>query len=105
MQRLRVRGEPEAVFEALQTRLREIGATPRLVDPASITLLFDVDTSARGVPSTFFLAVVPVGSGESDIALARKRKGPRNDFRAMVIGDSDPLEEKVLRLLSTPGAR
>lgn len=100
MHRLRARGEPEAVFAAIQGRLRDLGAATRLVDPASITLLFDMAVP-RGEPqSRFFLAVVPApDDGWSDVALARRMNDRRRNFKAMLVGEGDPVEEQVLRLL------
>ena len=99
MQRRRVKGPPEAVFARLQDRLGELHAAVHLVDPASITLLFDLELPGKGPPFTFFLAVVPSDDAHSDVALARKRKGRREDFRAMVVGEDDPIERDVLAFL------
>jgi len=96
MQRLHVRGEPEAVFAAIQERLKARGIEPRLVDPSSITLLFDMDVSETGPSSTFFLGVIPAKAGGSDVALARRRGRRSEDARAMVLGGEDPIETKVL---------
>ena len=100
MQRLRVEGTPEAVLASVQERLRELGATPRLVDPASITLLFDIDVTDRGPAHTFFVAVVPTDAGHCDLALARKRNRRREDYRAMFVGEDDPIEIEVLHRLT-----
>ncbi|OGS66534.1 MAG: hypothetical protein A3K59_08675 [Euryarchaeota archaeon RBG_19FT_COMBO_69_17] len=99
MQRRRAEGEPEEVFAEMQGRLRAVGAELRLVDPMSISLLFEFEVTDRGPPTMFFLAVVPADGGGSNIALARKRKGVRSDFRAMVVGEDDPIETRVLDLL------
>lgn len=107
MQRLRVPGEPEAVFAAIQERLKARGIEPRLVDPSSITLLFDMDVSEKGPSSTFFLCVIPAEAGGSDVALARRRGRRLEDAKAMVLGEEDPIEAKVLRELAgqTPSGR
>lgn len=96
MQRLRTAGEPEAVFASIQGRLKDLGVTPALVDPASITLLFDMDLP-KGSPSRFFLAVVPAGEGQSDVALARRASNRRKAMKAMVLSDDDPVEKEVLQ--------
>lgn len=100
MQRLRVPGSVEFVFADVQTRLREIGAATHLVDPLSTTLLFGINLDDRGPTQTFFLAVVHVDDGHSDIALARKRKGRRQDFHAMVVDEPDPIESQVLQMVA-----
>ncbi len=84
---------------AIQNRLRRKGIEPRLVDPASITLLFDADAGEKGPSFTFFLAVVPADEGHSNVALARRRNRKQENLKAMVLGDDDPLETKVLREL------
>lgn len=100
MHRFRARGEPEAVFASIQGRLRTLGAATHLVDAASITLLFDMPFP-RGSPSSrFFLAVVPAGEkGWSDVAVARRSNDRRRNFKAMIVGEGDPVEEDVLELL------
>ncbi|MGQ0797239.1 MAG: hypothetical protein ACT4OI_05160 [Methanobacteriota archaeon] len=95
MQRLRAEGEPEAVFAQVQDRLRSLGATPNLIDPVSITILFDMEIPGDGV-SRFFLAVVPAGKGSSDVALARRSTDRRKAMKAMVLSDDDPIEKQVL---------
>ncbi|OGS45777.1 MAG: hypothetical protein A3K66_02460 [Euryarchaeota archaeon RBG_16_67_27] len=100
MQRARVPGSVEAVFAAVQKRLKEIGASTHLVDPLSITLLFGLDLEEREPTQTFFLAVVEADEGQCDIALARKRKGRRQDFHAMVVDAPDPIESQVLRMVT-----
>lgn len=105
MQRRRVEGPPERVFAAMQSRLAELGASPRLVDPSSITLLFEIDAEGRGPPFMFFLAVVPTDETHSDVAIARKRKGRREDFRAMIVGEEDPIESRMLDRLLASAAR
>lgn len=99
MQRLRVAGTPEAVFARVRDRLRAIGATVVTADPPSISLVFDLDDSARGPTSRYFLGVVPADHGGSDIALARRRNDRRKDFRAMQVGTDDPMEIRVLKML------
>lgn len=100
MHRLRARGEPEQVFASIQGRLRDLGAATRLVDPASITLLFDMAVPPSEPQSRFFLAVVPSEEGGwSDVAVARRVSDRRRNFKAMIVGEGDPVEEQVLRLL------
>jgi hypothetical protein len=100
MHRLRARGEPEAVFAAIQTRLQDLGAATRLVDAASITLLFDMTFPSGSSSSRFFLAVVPSAeTGWSDVAVARRSNDRRRNFKAMIVGEGDPVEEDVLELL------
>ena len=100
MHRLRARGEPEAVFASIQGRLKVLGAATRLVDPASITLLFDMAFPRDAPSSRFFLAVVPAeDAGWSDVAVARRSNDRRRNFKAMIVGEGDPIEEDVLQLL------
>jgi hypothetical protein len=103
MQRLRAEGEPEAVFAQVQDRLRTMGATPTLIDPVSITILFDMEVPNDGM-SRFFLAVVPLGKGMSDVALARRSNDRRKAMKAMVLSDDDPIERKILQDLVGPKA-
>jgi len=98
MQRLLSEGEPEAVFAKVQDRLRSMGASLQLADPVSITILFDMDVPGDG-RSRFFLAVVPSGAGWSDVALARRSNDRRKNFQAMMVGETDPIEKKVLQLI------
>lgn len=92
------------MFETVQGRLKDLGAATRLVDPASITLLFDMAFPAGEPQSRFFLAVVPAGEdGWSDVAVARRGNDRRRNFRAMIVGEGDPVEEEVLRLLMERG--
>jgi len=102
MQRVRVPGSVETVFANVQTRLKEIGASTHLVDPLSTTLLFGLDLDERGPTQTFFLAVVHADEDHSDIAVARKRKGRRQDFHAMVVDEPDPVESQVLGMVAPP---
>lgn len=97
MQRLQVEGAPEIVFKAIQMKLEARGIRPRLVDAASITLLFDMAASKRGPVSTFFLCVVPADEGRSNVALARRRSRKEENLKAMVLGNEDSLEMEVLR--------
>ncbi|HKZ88744.1 MAG TPA: hypothetical protein VJ300_00630 [Thermoplasmata archaeon] len=103
MQRRLADGEPEAVFVRVQDRLQDMGVTPNLVDPVSITILFDMEIPGNGV-SRFFLAVVPSGKGRSDVALARRSNDKRKAMKAMVLSEDDPIEKKVLQDLLTPAA-
>ena len=103
MQRLRTEGEPEAVFAQVQDRLRSLGATPNLIDPVSITILFDMEIPEDGV-SRFFLAVLPAGKGASDVALARRGSDRKKAMKSMVLSDDDPIEKRVLHDLLGSGA-
>src|SRR3972149_1286067 len=103
MQRRLADGEPEAVFVRVQDRLQDMGVTPNLVDPVSITIQFDMEISGNGV-SRFFLAVVPSGKGRSDVALARRSSDKRKAMKAMVLSEDDPIEKRVLQALLPPAA-
>lgn len=98
MKRHAVDGKPEALLDRIVKRLRAIGASPHVIDPASITVLFDLDVPENGL-SRFFLAVVPLSESRCDVALARRTNDRRKDYKAMIIGEGDPVEQRVLDLI------